>query len=161
MSEKIASSAPPGVLANPGRLEEYRAEAATVPPTNALYLAAREQGRAFVEASMQAILTQDRLDAVVCPTLTAPIQKLGETAKRNSRGLYSNYGHGLASLAGWPELTVPAGVTSAGLPVGISFIGPAFSDMRLLAYGYAFEQATHALRQPTTTPPLPGDRFTY
>ena len=161
MSEKIASSAPPGVLANPGRLEEYRAEAATVPPTNPLYLAAREQGRAFVEASMQAILTQDRLDAIVCPTLTAPIQKLGEIAKRNSRGLYSNYGNGLASLAGWPELTVPAGVTSAGLPVGISFIGPAFSDMRLLAYGYAFEQATHALRQPRTTPPLPGDRFTY
>jgi amidase len=161
MGEKIALSAPAGILPNPGRLDGYRAEAATVPPTNPHYLAARDQGRAFVEASMQAIVTQDRLDAIVCPTQTRPIQKIGEPAKRDSRGLYPNFGNGLASLAGWPELTVPAEVTSEGLPVGISFIGPAYSDMRLLAYGYAFEQATHALRQPTTTPPLPGDRFTY
>jgi len=33
--------------------------------------------------------------------------------------------------------------------------------MKLHAFGYAFEQATHALRQPATTPPLPGDRFTF
>ena len=62
---------------------------------------------------------------------------------------------------GWPELTVPAGFTSEGLPVGISFVGPEFSDVKLLAFGYAYEQADHALRQPVTTPPLPGERFTY
>jgi amidase len=161
MSEKIASSAPPGILPNPGRLDGYRAEEATPPPTNPFYIAARDQGRAFVKASMEAILTQDRLDALVYPTSTMPIGKIGDAPKRNSRGLWGNFGLGLVSLAGWPELTVPAGFTSGGLPVGISFIGPAYSDMRLLAYGYAFEQATHALRQPTTTPPLPGDRFTY
>jgi len=161
MSERIASSAPPGILPNPGRLDGYRAEAATPPPTNPFYIAARDQGRAFVKASMEAILTKDRLDALVYPTSTMPIGKIGDAPKRNSRGLWGNFGLGLVSLAGWPELTVPAGFTSGGLPVGISFIGPAYSDMRLLAYGYAFEQATHALRQPTTTPPLPGDRFTY
>jgi amidase len=161
MSEKIRSSAPPGILPNPGRLDGYRAEAATPPPTNSFYIAARDQGRAFVKASMEAILTQDRLDAIVYPTSTMPIGKIDDAPKRNSRELFGNFGLGLASLAGWPELTVPAGFTSDGLPIGISFLGPAYSDMRLLAYGYAFEKATHSLRQPATTPPLPGDRFTY
>lgn len=161
MSEKIASSAPPGILPNPGRLPVYRSEAATPPATNPFYIAAREQGRAFVKASMEAILTQDKLDALVYPTSTMPIGKIGEPAKRNSRGLFGNFGPGISSLTGWPELTVPAGFTSEGLPVGVSFIGPEFSDMKLLALGFAFEQATHALRQPVTTPPLPGDRFTY
>ena len=161
MSEKIASSAPSGILPNSGRLEGYRAEAATPPPTNPFYVAARDQGRAFIKASMEAILTQDNLDALVYPTSTTPIGKIGEVAKRNSRGLFGNFGPGLVSLTGWPDLTVPAGFTSEGLPVGISFVGPEFSDMKLLAFGYAFEQATHTLRQPATTPPLPGERFTY
>lgn len=161
MSEQIALSAPPGILPNPGRLDGYRAEAATPPPTNPLYIAARDQGRAFVKASMEAILIQDKLDAIVCPTQTRPIQKIGEAPQRNSRGLFGNFGHGITSLMGWPELTVPAGFTSEGLPVGISFIGSEFSDVKLLAFGYAYEQATRALRQPTTTPPLPGDHFTY
>ena len=161
MSEKIASSAPPGILSNPGRLEVYRAEAATPPPTNPFYVAARDQGRAFIKASMEAILTQDNLDALIYPTSTRPIGKIGEAARRNSRGLFGNFGTGLISLVGWPDLTVPAGFTPEGLPVGLSFVGRDFSDMRLLALGYAFEQATHALRQPAATPPLPGDRFAY
>ena len=161
MSEQIASSAPAGILPNPGRLDGYRAEAATPPPTNPLYIAARDQGRAFVKASMEAILIQDNLDAIVCPTQTRPIQKIGEDPKRNSRGLFGNFGLGITSLMGWPELTVPAGFTSEGLPVGISFVGSEFSDVKLLAFGYAYEQANQALRQPVTTPPLPGERFTY
>ena len=160
MSEKIASTAPSGILPNPGRLEGYRQEAATPPPTNPLYVAARDQGRAFVKASMQAILIQDKLDALVCPTQTRPIHKIGEAPASNSRHLYGNFGLQITSSIGWPELTVPAGFTQAGLPVGMSFIGPEFAEMKLLAFGYAFEQATHALRQPATTPPLPGDRFT-
>jgi len=161
MSEKIASAAPPGVLPNPGRLEGYRGEAATPPPTNPLYIAARDQGRAFVKASMQAILAQDKLDALVCPTQTRPIHKIGEAPASNSRHLYGNFGLQITSSIGWPELTVPAGFTGEGLPVGISFIGPEFAEMKLLAFGYAFEQVTHAFRQPATTPPLPGDRFTF
>ena len=36
-----------------------------------------------------------------------------------------------------------------GLPVGLSFVGPAWSEARILALGYAFEQATHARKPPT------------
>jgi amidase len=63
----------------------------------------------------------------------------------------------LANLSGFPDLIVPAGFTGSGLPVTLSFLGPAFSEPRLLALGYAFEQRTRALRLPVTTPPLPGE----
>ncbi|MBX7201061.1 MAG: amidase [Rhodospirillaceae bacterium] len=49
----------------------------------------------------------------------------------------------IAALAGYPDLTVPMGLLD-GLPVGISFMGPPWSEPMLLAYGYAYEQASHA-----------------
>ena len=49
-------------------------------------------------------------------------------------------------MAGYPHLTVPMGQLH-GLPVGLSFVGTAWSEAKLLAIGYAFEQLTHA-RQP-------------
>ena len=50
------------------------------------------------------------------------------------------------AVAGYPHLTVPMGL-AGGLPVGLSFIGTAWSDAALLRYGYAYEQVAHA-RQP-------------
>ena len=46
----------------------------------------------------------------------------------------------LAAVAGYPHLTVPMGLVK-GLPVGLSFIGPKWSEALLLALGYAYEQA--------------------
>jgi len=53
-----------------------------------------------------------------------------------------------AAVAGWPSITVPAGQVS-GLPVGVTLTGPRWSEPRLIAFGYAFEQATTARRPPT------------
>ena len=47
---------------------------------------------------------------------------------------------GLAAVAGYPHLTVPMGLVK-GLPVGLSFMGPKWSEARLLSLGYAYEQA--------------------
>ena len=47
---------------------------------------------------------------------------------------------GLAAVAGYPHLTVPMGLVK-GLPVGLSFIGPKWSESLLLSLGYAYEQA--------------------
>jgi len=52
----------------------------------------------------------------------------------------------LAAVSGYPHLTVPMGLVD-GLPVGISFIGPAHSDGLLLGAGHVFERASN-LRQP-------------
>ncbi|NGM51114.1 amidase [Caulobacter sp. 602-2] len=53
----------------------------------------------------------------------------------------------LPAVAGYPHLTVPMGQVE-GLPVGLSFIGPAWSEARLLSLGYAYEQATMRRRPP-------------
>ena len=67
----------------------------------------------------------------------------------------------LANLTGFPAITVPAGFTKAGLPVGLSFFAPAYSEPKLLALAYAFEQAIQIARSPTNTPPLPGEVFEF
>ncbi len=51
---------------------------------------------------------------------------------------------GPSAVAGYPAISVPAGQVS-GLPVGLSFLGPAWSEPALIALAYAFEQASQAL----------------
>jgi amidase len=53
----------------------------------------------------------------------------------------------LSAASGYPDLVVPAGFVN-GLPVAISFIGSPWSEATLLAYGYAYEQASHARKPP-------------
>ena len=68
--------------------------------------------------------------------------------------------------AGFPSVTVPGGFIVAGpgdppianpFPQTITFTGPAFSEPRLIALGYAFEQATRYRVPPASTPALPSD----
>jgi len=51
----------------------------------------------------------------------------------------------------------PAGFVAKPGPAGVTFSGVAFSEPRLIALAYAFEQATHYRVPPPSTPPLPGD----
>ena len=89
------------------------------------------------------MLRDNRVSALVAPTmgpawLIDPVQK--DAAAFGEAG-------GPPAIAGYPHLTTPMGQVH-GLPVGISFIGPAWSEAALLAYGYAFEQAAHARKPP-------------
>ena len=59
-----------------------------------------------------------------------------------------------AAVAGWPSVTVPAGYVS-GLPVGLSFTGPRWSEPRLLALAHAFEQEGSARRLPSLARSVP------
>ena len=53
-----------------------------------------------------------------------------------------------------PAIVVPAGFTTDDLPVGITFMGRPYDDEAMLRLAYAYEQATHHRRPPSTTPPL-------
>ncbi|MET3664719.1 amidase [Caulobacter sp. 1776] len=81
--------------------------------------------------------------AIVAPT-TGPAWTIDPLNGDNYGGSSTT----LPAVAGYPHLTVPMGDVT-GLPVGLSFIGPAWSEQRLLNLGYAYEQATHHRKPPT------------
>ena len=65
----------------------------------------------------------------------------------------------IAAVAGYPHITVPAGFVF-GLPVGVSFIGRAWSEPKLFKLAYAFEQATKKRRAPKFLPTADVSRAT-
>ena len=125
-----------------------------------VYLAAKNEGLAMITKAVEGVLTNHNLDAIVYPTNTTAASLIKPTSDPKPR-TPTDSPTNIANQTGFPDLIVPAGMTKEGLPVTISFFGPAFSEGKLLAYGYDFEQATKALKLPKNTPALPGDVITF
>jgi amidase len=154
LSELLKQPTAEGWVPNPVRLNGHRREALT--SRDQLYVSAVRDVRAIVRDVLQSVLSTHRLDVLIGPT-AIPARLISEEHVIVPPGWRA-----LASMAGWPDVTVPAGFTKeSNLPVGLSFLGPAFSDARLLGLAHAFERATKTRRVPVTTPPLPGERFEY
>ena len=98
---------------------------------------------------IDAMLVANHLDALVSPTMP-PAWKIDVA---NGDQISGGGAGGLAAVAGYPHLTVPMGAVM-GLPVGLSFLGPAWSEARLLGYGYAYEQAAKARIKPEFLPAI-------
>lgn len=155
-----------GFTPNQGRWNLFKQEAKSGTLEDAEYKAVRDHALPLFRDTVEGIMVKDRLDAIVYPTSSRRPAKIDADPPPVAAGPAGAGGAGpsatnIANLTGFPDLIVPAGFTSGGLPVGISFFGPAFSEPRLLALGYAFEQKTQALRLPTLTPPLPGETIRY
>ena len=95
------------------------------------------------------VLRANNLVALVGPTMPAawPIDAV------HGDQINGGGGGGLAAIAGYPHLTVPMGLVK-GLPVGLSFIGPKWSDALILSLGYAYEQASHRRAEPRFLPSI-------
>ncbi|MCI0573269.1 MAG: amidase [Myxococcaceae bacterium] len=95
------------------------------------------------EQGLDAVMAKHRLDALVAPT-QAPPGPIDLVLGDHWLGSSSTP----AAVSGYPSITVPAGYVH-GLPVGLSFIGRAWSEPTLLRLAYAYEQATKHRRPPS------------
>lgn len=145
---------PDGAGPNPSRWTLFKREAGSGKLDDYRYTSIHDQGLALVRTTLEGIISSNKLDAIVYPTSPKRPALIAATAVETSGvGSATNF----ANLSGFPDLIVPAGFTGDDLPVGISFFGTAFSEPKLLALGYSFEQATQAIRVPVNTPARAGE----
>jgi Asp-tRNA(Asn)/Glu-tRNA(Gln) amidotransferase A subunit family amidase len=102
--------------------------------------------QAALRARITAVMDSLRLDALVYPTMRRKPVFVGDPQLGSTCAL--------SAQTGLPALSIQAGFTADGLPVGIELLGRAFGDVRLVSIGYAFEQLGPRRRAPFSTPPL-------
>lgn len=113
------------------------------PLSSDTYRRAREKCvRLSRHKGLDEVLDRLHLDALVAPT-GAPVWPIDLVNGDHYLGSFSQP----AAVAGFPHITVPAGF-AFGLPVGLSFVGRAWSEPLLLKLAFAFEQATRHRREP-------------
>ena len=113
------------------------------PLTEAAYRTALADSKRISQAAIDGALGAHRIDAIVAPT-NNPAWLTDHVNGDDGFGLSSS---SYAAVSGYASVTVPAGFVH-GLPVGLSFIGGAYSDKALIDFAYAFEQASRVRRAP-------------
>jgi hypothetical protein len=106
--------------------------------------------QALLRARMERIMDSLSLDALAYPTMRQRPVLVGEIQTGSTCQLSAH--------TGLPAISMPAGFTADGLPVGIELLGRAFTDVRLVSIAYAFEQSGARRRAPSTTPALVNGR---
>jgi amidase len=123
------------------------------PLTSPEYIAASTQCRRLArDEGIDGVMTKRQLDALVVPTLGPA----WPTDLVNGDHITGG-GSTPAAVAGYPSITVPAGFVG-DLPVGILFMGRAWSESRLISLAFAYEQASRHRRPPRFIETIPTDR---
>ena len=102
------------------------------------------------------LMADNNLDAVLYPHQRILVVPTGSRDQFERNGTLSN-------STGYPAVTFPAGFSTPtasapqGVPVGGELLGPDYSEAKLLAFAYAFEQAAQPRKPPASTPPLANE----
>ncbi|MDX1823792.1 MAG: amidase family protein [Thiohalomonadales bacterium] len=144
-------------LVSPARIEYYEKVVDSPGVADIAYLYTLTNKLPVSRIDVIEAMESQNLDAIVFPTMPCPASPLF-TVKEDPTYVcnvpdpwVAGY---LGCVTGFPEITVPAGMTQHGLPIGISFYGKPYTEPRLIGLAYAFEQATKARKPPPATPPL-------
>lgn len=106
----------------------------------------RLDARASLGDAIVRVMEENRLDVLVYPTTRRIAPLIG--------GNQIGSNAGLSAQTGFPAITVPAGFTPGGFPVGIEFLGRRFAEPTLIALAFSYEQATRHRRPPDSVAPL-------
>jgi amidase len=138
----------PLVLAKFGQEIFLAAQATNGDLADPVYLELRSAARILARTAVETPVLEHNLDAIF--SLTANPAWLTDYVL----GDHSVFGTSRpGAVSGWPTITVPFGYV-CGLPVGVSFLGPRWSEPRLLGLAYAFEQGTKSRRAPALLPTI-------
>jgi amidase len=117
--------------------------------SDAAYVKARDGARRLAgRDGLVATLDRNKLDAIIAPSMS-PAWPTDHILGDHFIGA----GYGMAAVAATPSITVPVG-DSHGLPLGLTFMGRAYSEGELLGFAYALEQLTKARKPPSFRPTL-------
>jgi mandelamide amidase len=137
-------------VADPELRNTFERSLAVIDDSPEAYDPAKDAGLQAFRRAYAAYFESNRLAAAVIPTtpdIAFPVP--ADPARGNNKAPSSGVRNtGVTATAGFPGLSVPAGRTSTGLPVGMEFDGPPHSDAVLFAIGAAFESITEPLPPP-------------
>jgi amidase len=119
--------------------------------------ALRQETTPPVQASIDQLMTQNHLDAIIALTNGPAWPTNDDPNAGDLNGHFELFvgSSTAAAVSGYPGITVPTGY-DAGLPIGITFIGQRWAEPKLLGLAYDYEQATH-VRVPPQFIPTIGD----
>jgi amidase len=141
-------------LEGPWNSEIFELAEATGGRTDPDCIAARQEATSIARAAVDDTMTANDLDAIIAPTngpawVTDPVN--GDLGGDFSTFVGSSTP---AAVAGYANITVPAGYVDGALPIGVSFMGGQWDEPILLSLAYDFEQATLVRVPPQFIPTL-------
>ncbi|WP_106476146.1 amidase [Phytohalomonas tamaricis] len=139
---------------NPSRIRGMKSALADHSIASPAYLDAVTYKMPAMRAKIANVMDTGHFDALFFPSSKCPPPPLERDNAPNYRCTTENpnASANLASVTGFPELTLPAGYTVNGLPIGVSLLGRPFSERRLLSLAYALEQAALVRHPPREAP---------
>ena len=116
-------------------------------------LAVRLKGRAALAEAIDIVMTEADIDVLVYPTLRVKPRRVQE-------GQFGSICQ-LAAQSGYPALSMPAGFTDDGVPVGIELLARPFEEEKLVSIGFDYERFAAPRVPPARTPSLISGTLAY